>query len=442
MCDYKITYDLKQQTPLIHFQHYENGACLRPSEVKPKLDRFLFALHDGLEKLKKQHPDWFMGYNPDAKDDEDKVKNIKDALNYKMQIISTDKVKPNPNIHKLYFGNMGKKPHEKICSLFSDKGFKLTIICFNIELLKEINDYLIDFFLVTNFGTRQNKGFGSFRISAINGEKCSYTKSIIERISKYYTHFFYMEYEQSASNYIVNDQKKRYGYETMFDDICEFYSLLKSGINFGREYHKAYIYRYAYSKGIGNEKRWMKDENISPSLVTKNLRFSHKINEYENNPKYVRAMLGIPEKLEYSCATKLNKSGKEVADPAHKVIVTVSDTEDEIKRCPSPILFKIVDKYIVILYNELPEEMYDRSFCFDGNTMRSGTLSTPPKCSGFSIAELLDHYCIHLEKIRKCSEQTDNRQQKFKIDEFKERYYSYSLPEIIKKEGDTNDKRN
>lgn len=35
----KVT--LKQHTPLIHFQHTENGATLRASEVKPKLDRFI-----------------------------------------------------------------------------------------------------------------------------------------------------------------------------------------------------------------------------------------------------------------------------------------------------------------------------------------------------------------------------------------------------------------
>ena len=35
----KVT--LKQHTPLIHFQHSEEGATLRSSEVKPKLDRFI-----------------------------------------------------------------------------------------------------------------------------------------------------------------------------------------------------------------------------------------------------------------------------------------------------------------------------------------------------------------------------------------------------------------
>jgi len=41
MYNFKIT--LKQHTPLIHFQHDQEGATLRASEVKPKLDRFILT---------------------------------------------------------------------------------------------------------------------------------------------------------------------------------------------------------------------------------------------------------------------------------------------------------------------------------------------------------------------------------------------------------------
>ena len=37
----KVT--LKQHTPLIHFQHDQEGATLRASEVKPKLDKFILT---------------------------------------------------------------------------------------------------------------------------------------------------------------------------------------------------------------------------------------------------------------------------------------------------------------------------------------------------------------------------------------------------------------
>lgn len=32
---------LNQQSPILHFQHQQQGATLRASEVKPKLDRFI-----------------------------------------------------------------------------------------------------------------------------------------------------------------------------------------------------------------------------------------------------------------------------------------------------------------------------------------------------------------------------------------------------------------
>ena len=38
---YKLTFKLKQHTPIIHFQHDHHGATLRASELKPKLDRYI-----------------------------------------------------------------------------------------------------------------------------------------------------------------------------------------------------------------------------------------------------------------------------------------------------------------------------------------------------------------------------------------------------------------
>lgn len=44
----KLTIQLTCQAPMIHFQHYEKGATLRASEVKPKLDEYL------VKKLRKK----------------------------------------------------------------------------------------------------------------------------------------------------------------------------------------------------------------------------------------------------------------------------------------------------------------------------------------------------------------------------------------------------
>ena len=43
MSDLKWVFQLRQHTPMIHFQSSEAGVCLRATEVKPKFDRFLLA---------------------------------------------------------------------------------------------------------------------------------------------------------------------------------------------------------------------------------------------------------------------------------------------------------------------------------------------------------------------------------------------------------------
>lgn len=58
MDEYSRSYILKQQTPMLHFQYNEQGVCLRASEVKPKLDRFIIKW---LERKSIQIPtDWYI----------------------------------------------------------------------------------------------------------------------------------------------------------------------------------------------------------------------------------------------------------------------------------------------------------------------------------------------------------------------------------------------
>ena len=68
----KVT--LKQHTPLIHFQHDQEGATLRASEVKPKLDRFIltrlgdFATQEQLSKGTEEWDDYKKKYNKGRED--------------------------------------------------------------------------------------------------------------------------------------------------------------------------------------------------------------------------------------------------------------------------------------------------------------------------------------------------------------------------------------
>ncbi|MCB9266438.1 MAG: hypothetical protein H6558_15520 [Lewinellaceae bacterium] len=40
---FKTTIAIQQHTPIIHFQHDQDGATLRATEVKPKLDKFIYS---------------------------------------------------------------------------------------------------------------------------------------------------------------------------------------------------------------------------------------------------------------------------------------------------------------------------------------------------------------------------------------------------------------
>ena len=76
---------------MIHFQHDQEGATLRASEVKPKLDKFIIkhAFHDNFDECK----EFLVGYNPNPQKKEDCIKTLRGkwnggyrALNYKIRI--------------------------------------------------------------------------------------------------------------------------------------------------------------------------------------------------------------------------------------------------------------------------------------------------------------------------------------------------------------------
>lgn len=77
----KLTVTLKQHTPLIHFQPNQEGATLRASEVKPKLDRYILTqlgnddYQSGINLARNNG--WLIGAGQHA------------SLNYKMKIVAS-----------------------------------------------------------------------------------------------------------------------------------------------------------------------------------------------------------------------------------------------------------------------------------------------------------------------------------------------------------------
>lgn len=168
----QLTVKLKQHTPLIHFQHYQEGATLRASEVKPRLDRYILEnlgngnYKDGCDLADKNG--WIIGEN---------------ALNYKMRIVPKDKknfsLKTETNrkgkkvteVFPLILSNMGGKDNEMDLVNFSMyESIELTFNCFLDNIYNIIRNNVITFFVNNNFGQRNNKGFGSFSVIQITDE--------------------------------------------------------------------------------------------------------------------------------------------------------------------------------------------------------------------------------------------------------------------------------
>ena len=170
---FELTFSLRQHTPIIHFQHHQDGATLRATEVKPKLDRFLIEMmgsgnYDaGALYAKRQK--WLIGEGSNG-----------NALDYKMRIIAQDapekveikKGEPFP----CFFANIGNEYDPKKF-VFHTEPIKLQIICLQTELKTFIQTHFNHFMAQTNFGMRQSKGFGSF---AIDGQKIERAYSLAE----------------------------------------------------------------------------------------------------------------------------------------------------------------------------------------------------------------------------------------------------------------------
>lgn len=221
-----ITFYLKQHTPLIDFQHYQEDSTLRASAVKPQLDRF----------LKKELKEVFQSSWLLKTENSDST-----ALNYRMTIIpecdkSPDLAKDDLSRYPNFFGNMSSdnnlSDEEKKHFTFFDKPLKVSLIFPPSSTLKEhiTKELLCKFFLRTNFGTRASKGFGSFYIE--EDDDTFYVKPQDIHEDKYA-----FNVKPSAYNFLKY-QKGNYSptikelqFYRLFKVIEVFYKSLRSGIN-------------------------------------------------------------------------------------------------------------------------------------------------------------------------------------------------------------------
>lgn len=328
----KQTYHLHQQTPLIHFQHDEPGACLRASEVKPKLDKFLLERLGGEGKIPRE---WWISY------DEKKEKPNHLALDYKMRFAA----KGEPEIaepHKLYFGNMGLKDRADFRkTVFYPDGVDMFIVCLHPDLMDKIHEWLPCFFALNAFGTRSGKGFGGFSLADREPDEAMLRDCCPHKI------FYQIKYSSKQ------------GHAALFNDIWVLSGMMKSGFNFtfrnASDYYKGRVFRYFSQKGIGGDKAFIKQRVLRGQDWNPSSEERARYQEY----RFVRAMLGLPGGFEFRSGPKTTRRGNVTVD------------SNTIKRFSSPVQYRVQGNQLLIIPQKIPDELYDAAFQLNNQTIRT-----------------------------------------------------------------------
>jgi len=366
---------LKQHTPLIHFQWDQEGATLRATEVKPKLDRYIKELDkyydkDVLEKVNKI-PDGNGVYRLTVLQSVVKEKTIPKVLTTKekkdkeynsIEPVSRDGYRQKMR-RSLYFGDI------KAMLEYSDD-IILRFQSFDQKILVKAILALPIMLALENFGARQNKGFGSFYIDrdlTINEFPDIKVLSNIEEI--------YQKYKEETDNNVYFFDLESSDYIKVFEKIFYFYNALKAGTNEGRIYSKSLLWKYMRQSipDLVWEKRVMKQLLIGDNIPD------------NQNYLYIRIFLGLSPIYEFKSTVDRsdidhpirmdNDYGdtRTLSIPQNvqfKVEHITDNNTQKIERTTSPITLKPVkvsDSYrvYIILKKELLTGINDLKFKFD-----------------------------------------------------------------------------
>lgn len=425
---YQLKFTLKQHTPIIHFQHDQVGATLRATEVKPKLDRFIIekltgkkgqsAIEDFKNKTTKkirQDNEWVD--NPELNEKWLNMligkSNEKLALDYKLKIepslncsfylplpmkfssknyptrdnklvskiTTTLNIKAEILAPTLYFANADKVKFQKngdkneidinqsklkdlSFAIITDVEICASITCFNKLLEDEIENDLAEFFLLHNFGTRQNKGFGSFTVEKVNGMPP-------KGITKPDTTLFM--YKSISSRKDLSEISKF---------IKDEYQLLKSGAS-QPSYEKSKLFDYYVNKispPLRWEKRYIKQKiNSSPidskllykrtfapiDIDAKTKKSYNNFRDHQTNTyKFIRALLGLAEQYEFLVFNDTNTA----IDFGNKYIISISHqptaNKEKIERFQSPLFFKVIDGNVYLRPDDSFKQLENENFEF------------------------------------------------------------------------------
>jgi len=406
---FELRLTLKQHTPIIHFQHDQKGATLRGTELKPKLDKFLFEKIDDVKvswligKGDKKAFDYKVRIIPIGKSWKDyiekpKEKNggLKQKWNKKEERYSTETF-PYP----LYFGNLGEDYYKEDTIKkfgFYEDSISVSILCFHSKLLELIKNYFPEFLAINNFGSRQGKGFGSFYLEGLSN------KPINEN---------WFDYKTS----IKIDRKIRITdktnlFKNLFDQLDWFYRCFRGGINKKKPrkengrmikdenglfifddvfYFKSLLFFYFKEKKVQWEKKTIKSEFFykdkkdfggyvkSYGAKTQTESRNSDILKFESpDKKLTKTLLGLSSQESWkSYNSSIEK--KEVLKINDKKFKEPDD-KDIIQRFKSPIFFKILRR---------SEDIYDIYIKFEKSILIAG--------KWFSIVDTKSKKTIYLQ---------------------------------------------
>lgn len=360
MNDWQKEYKLVQHTPLIHFQHSEPHACLRATEVKPKLDRFL------IEQLEKDDrfgdgrwKKWFVGDGSQQSFDymmriTPNSEQVERTQSIERAIAKAEHRPPNTNlheIHKNYFGNMasGNNIQDTIRETFKESllykdGLTLTIRCFIPELLTLIDEHIRGFFMMHNFGTRQRKGFGSFTVDISTEPNAP---KGFDLVGKYCPNAYYCKLDGNVNA------------DALLDAVWVLSAFLRSGFNRGEgNYVRGFVFRYFQREKnpLANDKAFVK-QKVLRNVYNEATRGEH-LHPYGNNVRYryVRGLLGTNENSRF-CRDPRGETREDLT--VHNIYI---HSAEGVERFPSPLLFKPIGKFVFILPQKMPDEIFGSEF--------------------------------------------------------------------------------
>lgn len=352
---YKLEFQLTQHTPIIHFQSGYEGATLRASEVKPKLDRYL------LRELKKEKldADWFISqekgaldyklrftlpegesvktYLPLSRLSSNKVEELKRDLRRTEELREVEILPSTP-----YFANeewLNKREGQPRLAIQVGR-VRGEIYTKHPKLREAIETHLEAFFLLHNFGARQTKGFGSFTLHSVDDKIIMASK---KRIATRMYHYGVEDYLQSKAD--VRD---------ILQTITEFHCKIKTGekgslSELRKFFHKAKM-------------EWEKP------LVRTYIGLSEEDDTEPYKKYYLRALLGLHGQFEFP---QLDKK--------------VRVSHDEIKRFASPITYKPINDTIYLIISDIPPQMFGTEFRISleredaTNEVLNPIIKTPPE---------------------------------------------------------------